>query len=274
MPLAGHDLAILTARFGAARFGASRFGFIPCPGDVRGTGTEEPGEYVWKEDVPPSQDTPTAWTLASEDCVCRQLCTLALGVISLSDATPQEDVDITASVTLSGVLGLVEGIASINWGDGRHDQQDFTQLANGVLEFDGHYHVAGDYTITVIVTDERGCTAEATLPVTVGATAPLAADFTIDVNGAGATGGSGAQTTGWTGDSTVTGGSGSYSYAWTVWNESSSEIAPLYTSAVADPNFPPNIPASCVGQAKLVVTDTLTMAQVTVGPYAWDWDCI
>lgn len=167
MPLGTHDLAILTARFGAARFGASRFGFIPCPEDVHGVGTDEPGEYVWKEDTPPSQETPTEWTLASEDCVCRQLCTLALGAISLSDPTPVEDVDVTASVTLSGVLGLVEGIARINWGDGRHDQQDFTQLGNGVLEFDGHYHVPGSYTITITVTDERGCDVEATLPVTV-----------------------------------------------------------------------------------------------------------
>ena len=105
---------------------------------------------------------------------------------------------------------------------------------------------------------------------------PLEASFTIDVNGQGPSGGQGAQTTGWTGDSTVTGGSGSYTYAWTVWNESSSEGAPLYTSTSADPNFPPSIPATCIGQAKLVVTDTVTLESVTVGPSVndWDWDCV
>ena len=59
MALREDDLAILSARFGVARFGASRFGFYPD--DVEGSGNDEPGEYVWKEDKPPT----TLWTLQS-----------------------------------------------------------------------------------------------------------------------------------------------------------------------------------------------------------------
>jgi PKD repeat protein len=59
MALRGTDLAILSCRFGVARFGASRFGF--CPDHVEGTGNDEPGEYVWKEDKPPT----TLWVLQS-----------------------------------------------------------------------------------------------------------------------------------------------------------------------------------------------------------------
>lgn len=270
MALQGTDLAILTARFGCARFGASRFGFVPCPEDVMGTGTDEPGEYIYKEVQPPV----TEWTLVGEDCVCRQLCTLALGTITLSDPTPQEDVNVTATVALSGVLGLVSGIARINWGDGNHDEQQFTLLEDGNIQFTDHYHVAGDYTITITVTDERGCEAEATLDVTVGALAALEASFVIDLNGQGATGGTGVESTGMTLTPTVSGGSGSYSYAWTVWNESGSEIDPLHTSTDEVPVFPPDTPTTCVGQATLVVTDTLTMLTVEVGPENWDWDCI
>jgi hypothetical protein len=79
MALAKHDLALLSARFATARFGASRFGFIPCPEDVHGLGTDEPGEYVWKEEPVASQEEVTEWTLQQENCVCRDLCTLALG---------------------------------------------------------------------------------------------------------------------------------------------------------------------------------------------------
>lgn len=50
------DLAILTARAGCMRAGASRAGFYPD--DVEGTASDEPGEYVWKEDPPPT----TSWT--------------------------------------------------------------------------------------------------------------------------------------------------------------------------------------------------------------------
>ena len=165
MGLQGSDLALLTARFGAGRFGASRFGFIPCPEDVEGVGNDEPGEYIWREVKPPT----TEWTIVGEDCVCRNLCTLALSVITLDDATPVEDQDITASVTLSGVLGLVDGIARINWGDGKHDESQEMPLEDGVIQFTNHYHAVGDYTITVTVWDERGCEVSETLAVTVGA---------------------------------------------------------------------------------------------------------
>jgi hypothetical protein len=167
--LADNDLALLSARFGVARFGASRFGFVPCPEDVEGVGHDEPGEYIWKEEHPPV----TEWTLVNEDCVCQNLCTLALGTITLDDPTPVEDVDVTASVTLSGVIGQVSGLARINWGDGRHDESAEDPLSDGVLQFTGHYHVPGDYTITITVTDERGCVVVNTLDVVVASPSTL-----------------------------------------------------------------------------------------------------
>jgi hypothetical protein len=269
MALADNDLAILSARFGVARFGASRFGFVPCPEDVEGLGHDEPGEYIWKEEHPPI----TEWTLVEEDCVCRNLCTLALGTITLDDPTPLEDVDVTASVTLSGVIGEVDGIARINWGDGRHDESVETPLVDGVLQFTGHYHVSGDYTITIEVTDERGCEASVTLPVTVGVLTPLDATFVIDIDGQGATGGTGVPGVNMTLTPTVTGGSGNYSYAWTVWNENTSEGSPLFTSTDEIPIHTP-VPTCCVGQATLTVTDTSTMLTFDVGPNNWDWNCI
>lgn len=264
--LQDNDLAILTARFGCARFGASRFGFVPCPEDVEGLGAEEPGEYIWKEEFPPE----TAWTLVTEDCVCRNLCTLALGVITIDDPIV-EDALVTAAVTLSGVLGQVEGIARINWGDGRHDESPEALLVDGSFGFNGHYHVPGNYTITITITDERGCEATATLAVTVGALTALDASFIIDIDGQGATGGVGVAEVNMTLTPTVTGGSGNYSYAWTVWNEYTSEIAPDFTSTDEIPVFTP-IPSCCVGQATLTVTDTSTMLTVDVGPNFWDWN--
>jgi hypothetical protein len=57
MALEGTDVAILTARAGCMRAGASRAGFTPD--DVEGAASDEPGEYVWKEQKPPT----TTWTL-------------------------------------------------------------------------------------------------------------------------------------------------------------------------------------------------------------------
>lgn len=170
MTLRHDDLALLSARFGVARFGASRFGFIPCPEDVEGTGTDEPGEYIWREVQPPT----TEWEIINEDCVCRDLCTLALGAISTTGC-PNPDIDMTVTVALTGVLGTVDGIADIDWGDGRHDRQYLTPLEDSTLEFEGHYHVTGEYTITVTVTDERGCAISQTLDITV--TDPLEISF-------------------------------------------------------------------------------------------------
>lgn len=254
MALTGSDLAILTARFGDARFGASRFGFIPCPEDVMGAGTAEPGEYIWKETHPPVTD----WTLVNEDCACRDLCTLALSAISINFQPTVRDEDIIASFDLTGVLGLVDGIVRINWGDGRHDESAETPLVNGAFLFVGHYHEVGDYTMTITVTDERGCEVSATRPVSV--VSFIDASFTFGEDDGVVTF-----------DSTVTGGSGDYSYAWSMWSEhGGSEGSPAYTSTDADPTIVVLIPTT-TGLAKLVVTDNVTMNVFTVGPQAWTY---
>lgn len=102
----------------------------------------------------------------------------------------------------------------------------------------------------------------------------LAGSFAIDVNGQGATGGTGSETTGWTGTPTITGGSGSFTYAWVIWNESTSEGSPLATDTDQIANIPAPIPTTCVGQAKLTVTDTVTSNVLALGPESWDWNCI
>ena len=59
MALSGNEVAILTARFGAARFGASRFGF--CPKDTKGVaiGTAGPFYTWWKRQY----QATASWTL-------------------------------------------------------------------------------------------------------------------------------------------------------------------------------------------------------------------
>ena len=64
--ISGTDLALTTARVGAARVGSFRVGFIPCA--VTGPGSPWFGEYIWDEVHPPT----TQWTLQNEDCVCGQ----------------------------------------------------------------------------------------------------------------------------------------------------------------------------------------------------------
>lgn len=58
MALTTNQLAILTARFGAARFGAARFGFAPR--DTRGATALSPTKpfYVWSRTYRPS----ATWT--------------------------------------------------------------------------------------------------------------------------------------------------------------------------------------------------------------------
>jgi hypothetical protein len=179
--LQNHDLALLTARWGAARFGATRFGFIPCPEDVLGEGADEPGAYVWTEQTPESQIVETVWTLQNEDCACRQLCTLAVATMSTSPNPPTQDASFTLTVPLSGVLGSVSGIVRVHWGDGQHETHDVETLADGDLEYTHIYDSTGAKTISVDLTDERGCRVEKTLAVTVGA-AVAAVYFTWNQN--------------------------------------------------------------------------------------------
>lgn len=145
-------------------------------------------------------------------------------------------------------------------------------------------HVSAADTVTVVlhnpgsasVTVAAGTVSVIVFPfiASAGAYEDLAGSFVIDVNGAGATGGSGIQSTGWTGTPTITGGSGSFTYAWVIWNEYTSEGSPLYTSSDEVANIAPDIDASCNGQATLVVTDIVTALTLELGPENWDWDCV
>jgi len=128
--------------------------------------------------------------------------------------------------------------------------------------------------VTLTITDSRGCEVTAVLEMLIIEAPdldPLSADFTIDIDGQGSSGTSEAQALGMTLTPTVLGGSGSVTYAWTVWNENDN---PVYVSTDPIPYFPPDTPNSCVGQVTLVVTDTVTLEEVTVGPYSWDWNCV
>lgn len=71
MALRGTDLALLASRVKVARLGAFRLGFYPE--DVTGPGTEEPGDYSWRE-VKPEDDgeewhVVTAWSMCADKCV-------------------------------------------------------------------------------------------------------------------------------------------------------------------------------------------------------------
>lgn len=273
MGIQGNDLALLTARFGCARFGASRFGFVPCPEDVRGADSDEPGEYIWREETPPSQEVPTPWELVSEDCVCRNLCTLALADLAVSES-PRAGVEFGFTANLSGVLGEVGGVVTVAWGDGQHDKTTETTLANGELSFTHTYREAGSYTITLKAHDERGCTVTGTLEVTAGALDPLAGDFEAVASGALDVD-SGTLTL----TPSITGGSGSYGYAWSAWTEyGGSEGSPAFTDTDEVGLWTPlyDIAASgiCSGNAKLIVTDLETMEQLVIGPKSWDWWCV
>jgi hypothetical protein len=261
--LQSNDLALLTARFGVARFGASRFGFIPCPEDVEGAGNDEPGEYIWREVALPTTD----WTLVAEDCVCRNLCTLQLATPVPSPTSIAVDSPVTVSTTLSGAIGLIDGIARINWGDGSHAQQDLSPFEDGAFEFTHTYYNSGNYTITVLVHDERGCEATTTLDVTV---ISMAVDFSFIVseNGPGLPG----PGSSWDIQCTpvVTGGSGNYSYAWSAWDSDhgGSEGAPDFTDTVEVFIFN-SIYELAAGGVKVIVTDVDTLQVVETPVQAW-----
>jgi len=184
MALREDDLAILSARFGVARFGASRFGFYPD--DVEGSGNDEPGEYVWKEDKPPT----TLWTLQSLFSHCGERPEASF--TDLPDPSdPDEEVQFTDTSTPQ------EYVSYWYWtfGDGNDSYDQNPTHA---------YTTPGAYTVTLYVSGVRGSasttgshTVVSDLAVTVDAD-PTSAQPYEDIDFT----------------SIVTGGSAPYTYAW------------------------------------------------------------
>ena len=131
--ISGTDLALTTARVGAARVGSFRVGFIPCA--TTGPGSPWFGEYIWDELKPPT----TQWTLLTEDCVCGQhpeasfsnvLCN-AVGPVAFTDtSTP------------------IGEITSWYW--------DFGDGGTSTDQNPTHVYAAGFFTVTLYVSGEKG----------------------------------------------------------------------------------------------------------------------
>lgn len=144
MALEGTDLAILTSRLGCARLGASRLGF--CPDDVEGPGATEPGEYIWKEQKPPT----TTWVLQTDSSVC--------GYRPRASFTDVPDPSITVvtgegpvrpTVQFTDTSTPASEITSWYWdfGDGTTStEQNPTHV----------YTVDGVYTVTLYVSSAKG----------------------------------------------------------------------------------------------------------------------
>jgi len=145
MALAGRDLAILSARFGVARFGASRFAF--CPDDVEGITNDEPGEYIWKEDKPPT----TTWTLQTHNCYCG---TPPVASFTMDTDTGEAPLTVTFTDTSTGSPTLWYW----EFGDGTT-----SQLQNPTHE----YALAGTYTVSLWVSGAGGADGPAEDLVTV-----------------------------------------------------------------------------------------------------------
>ncbi len=141
MPLRSTDLAILSCPFGVARFGASRFGF--CPDDVEGAGTDEPGEYVWKEDKPPE----TCWTLVSLFSFCGEGPTASF---TIDNDTPNQNDPVQFTDTSTPDVLITSWLW--DFGDGNTSQE---QNPSHI------YETAAIFTVTLTVFGIRGC-AEAT----------------------------------------------------------------------------------------------------------------
>jgi PKD repeat protein len=147
MGLGSRDLAILSARFDVARFGASRFGF--CPRDVEGASNDEPGEYVWKEDPPPT----TAWTLADHNCYCGD------PPVASFTATPD-----------TGAAPLTVVFADTSTGTVSHWYWEFGDGSTSQLQNPTHIYASdGTYTVSLWVSGAGGSDgpAEDTITATV-----------------------------------------------------------------------------------------------------------
>lgn len=155
MALRGTDLAILGCRFDVARFGASRFGF--CPDHVEGPGTDEPGEYVWKEDKPPT----TLWTLQTLYSHCG-----ARPVASFTDLPDPSLVDEEVQFTDTSTPEELVTFWLWDFGDGSTSLDQHPVHA---------YASEGEYTVTLWVSGPHGA-ASATGTHTVAG--PLIVSFT------------------------------------------------------------------------------------------------
>lgn len=136
MALEGTDIAILTARMDCARTGASRFGFYPD--DVEGSGTSEPGEYVWKEEPA----TTTQWELDTQNSVCGRR-----PVASFTDLPDPSEVDEVVQFTDTSTPAA--DITFWYW-----------EFGDGSTSYDQHpthtYTDPGTYTVTLYVSSSRG----------------------------------------------------------------------------------------------------------------------
>jgi len=131
--ISGTDLALTTARVGAARVGSFRVGFIPCA--TTGPGSPWFGEYIWDELKPPT----TQWTLLTEDCVCGQHPEASFSNVLCNAVGP---VAFTDTSTPTGE------ITSWYW--------DFGDGGTSTDQNPTHTYAAGFFTVTLYVSGDKG----------------------------------------------------------------------------------------------------------------------
>ena len=146
------DIAILSARVDVGRVGAFRVGFYPE--DVEGSGSSEPGEYIWKEYFPPT----TQWTLMTEGRICGNRPEAGFTMVGESPdpAAPVAGFNWSGPITGNPIwdvqftdasTGLITGW-SWDFGDGVGTSTDQSPLYT--------YATSGPYTVTLTVTGPGG----------------------------------------------------------------------------------------------------------------------
>ena len=131
--ISGTDLALTTARVGAARVGSFRVGFIPCA--TTGPGSPWFGEYVWDELKPPT----TQWTLLTEDCVCGQHPEASFSNVLCNAVGP---------VTFTDTSTPADEITSWFW--------DFGDGGTSTDQNPTHVYAEGFFTVTLYVSGDKG----------------------------------------------------------------------------------------------------------------------